>query len=139
MKFAGMFQDVMQSLVRKPATETTPRPAPIRLRGRLRWAADGCTGCALCVKDCPADAIELIRMGDKSKRFVMRYHVDRCTFCGQCVENCRFDCIHMSDEAWSLAASTRQNYTVYYGDDADVRRALGESSEDSIPEPEATG
>ena len=101
-----------------------------RLRGRLHWDPEGCTGCALCVKDCPADAIELITLDRKAKRFVMRYSADRCTFCGQCVENCRFDCISMSSEEYSLAALTHDGFTVYYGNDADVEQVLAEQSAD---------
>lgn len=126
MKIGAMLQDVLRSLVREPVTERRGVAAPARLRGKLRWTPDGCTGCALCVKDCPADALELIRLDDKARRFVMRYEVDACTFCGQCVENCRFDCLSMTDGDWSLGAPTRANFTVYYGDDADVRRVLAE-------------
>ncbi len=131
MKIAGMLQDTLRSLVQTPATEVIPVAAPARLRGRLHWNPAGCTGCALCVKDCPANAIELIRLGDKTKRFVMRYSVDRCTFCGQCVENCRFDCISMPGEEYSLAASTQVGFTIYYGDDADVGQVLAEQSADA--------
>ena len=130
MKIAGMLQDTLRSLVRTPATEVIPAAAPARLRGRLHWDLERCTGCALCVKDCPADAIELITLDRKAKRFVMRYSVDRCTFCGQCVENCRFDCISMSSEEYSLAALTHDGFTVYYGDDADVEQVLADNLAD---------
>ncbi len=125
-----MLQDTLRSLVHAPATEVTPVAAPSRLRGRLHWDPEGCTGCSLCVKDCPADAIELMTLDRKAKRFVMRYSADRCTFCGQCVENCRFDRLSMSSEEWSLAASTHAGFTIYYGDDADVEQVLAEQSAD---------
>ena len=131
MNLATMLQDALRSLIHKPITERTPSAAPPRLRGKLHWSPEGCTGCALCVKDCPADALELIRLDDKNKRFVIRYAVDRCTFCGQCVENCRFNCLTMSDEAWSLAAPTREGFTTYYGDAADVQRVLAERGSSS--------
>jgi len=126
MKLATMLEDALRSLVLKPITEQTPKTTPERLRGQLHWTPEGCTGCALCVKDCPANALELIRLDDKAKRFVMRYSVDRCTFCGQCVENCRFNCLTMSNEEWSLAAPTRDNFTTFYGDIADVQQVVAE-------------
>jgi len=123
-----MLGDVLQSLFRRPVTRRYPfewKAAPGRLRGKLTWNPERCTGCALCNKDCPSNAIELITLDKKSKRFVMRYHVDRCTFCAQCVENCRFDCLGMSSEQWELAALSKEPFTIYYGKDADVESLLG--------------
>lgn len=137
MNLAAMLEDVFHSLVRKPVTERTPGAPPPRLRGRLSWSAEGCTGCALCAKDCPAQALELIRLDERGKRFVIRYSVDRCTFCGQCVENCRPGCLTMSGEAWALAAPTRDGFTLYFGDDANVRELLAvhAANGDAAPEP----
>ena len=36
-----------------------------------------CTGCKICVRDCPARAVELVVVDKATKRFVMRFHVDR--------------------------------------------------------------
>jgi len=128
MKIGAMIGDVMQSLFRRPVTQKYPfqrRDAPARLRGKLVWNPSKCTGCALCNKDCPSGAIELITLDKKSKRFVMRYHVDRCTFCAQCVENCRFSCLEMSSQHWELAALSKEPFVVYYGNEADVQSLLG--------------
>ena len=56
-----MLLDITKSLFRQPVTEKYPferHPTPERLRGRLEWDATKCTGCGLCAKDCPADAIQ---------------------------------------------------------------------------------
>jgi formate hydrogenlyase subunit 6/NADH:ubiquinone oxidoreductase subunit I len=74
----------------------------------------------LCVKDCPAQALELITLDKKAKRFVMRYHVDRCTFCAQCVESCRFNCIGLKNDQWELASNDRGDFTIMYGRPEDV-------------------
>ncbi|MFZ1396248.1 MAG: 4Fe-4S binding protein [Candidatus Promineifilaceae bacterium] len=63
MKMGTMLQDIVTSLFRRPVTEQYPfekRPAPLRTRGMLHWNPEKCTGCCLCNKDCPANAIELI-------------------------------------------------------------------------------
>jgi formate hydrogenlyase subunit 6/NADH:ubiquinone oxidoreductase subunit I len=128
MKLAAMVKDVWRSLFLRPATEYYPferSESPVRLRGRLHWNPTGCTGCCLCNKDCPSEAIELIVLDKKAKRFVMRYHADRCTFCAQCVQNCRFDCITMSPTDWELAAIGKEPFAVYYGDDSDIDSVLG--------------
>jgi formate hydrogenlyase subunit 6/NADH:ubiquinone oxidoreductase subunit I len=122
-----MLGDVLHSLVRSPATRNYPderHETPERLRGRLHWEPANCTGCALCVKDCPSKAIELITVDKANKRFVLRYDMDRCVYCGQCVQSCRFDCLQLSSEDWELAALTRAPFTVYYGNPEDVRTVL---------------
>ena len=69
MKIATMFNDVVESLWKKPATQKYPFErvdAPQRLRGKLTWDPEKCTGCNLCSKDCPADAIEIITIDKKA-------------------------------------------------------------------------
>jgi formate hydrogenlyase subunit 6/NADH:ubiquinone oxidoreductase subunit I len=127
MKLGAMLKDTWRSLFRRPVTEYYPferREAPPRLRGQLHWKPGECTGCCLCSKDCPSEAIEVITLDKKAKRFVVRYHADRCTYCAQCVQNCRFGCLSMSNKEWELAAINKEPFTVYYGEDADVEAVL---------------
>ena len=138
MKIVTMLKDVWRSLWQRPFTEQYPfekRPAPERLRGQLHYDPENCTGCCLCSMECPAKALELITLDKKEKRFVMRYHADRCTFCAQCVQNCRFACLEMSPNEWELAATSKEPFTIYYGDEADVAQVLGRCIE---PNPEPT-
>lgn len=137
MKLATMLKDVLRSLWRPPVTERYPfekRPLPETARGRLHWDPEQCTGCGLCVKDCPADALEVITIDKKNKRFVMRYHTGRCTFCSQCVQSCRFNCLRLSDEEWELAALNREPFTVLYGRNEDIDELLaGRVTTDAEP------
>jgi formate hydrogenlyase subunit 6/NADH:ubiquinone oxidoreductase subunit I len=124
MRFGTMLFDVIGSLFRKPATQKYPferTEVPERLRGKLNWDPTKCTGCSLCVKDCPAQAIEIITIDRATKKFIARYHADRCTYCAQCVHNCRFKCVDMSNEYWELAALNKEPFTVYYGDEANLQ------------------
>ncbi len=50
---------------------------------------DKCTGCTLCIKKCPVDAIIGTK---KSPHFIVE---DKCIGCGACYEACKFDAIEV--------------------------------------------
>jgi formate hydrogenlyase subunit 6/NADH:ubiquinone oxidoreductase subunit I len=130
MKIGSMFSDIFNSFFKKPVTEKYPfekKPAPENLRGKLIYSPEKCTGCQLCVKDCPAEALELLVVDKVNKRFVMKYHADRCTFCAQCLESCRMNCLVMSNTEWEMAALNKEPFTVYYGREEDVAFILAKA------------
>ncbi len=128
MRLGMLWADLWAGLRRRPTTVPYPRERvapPPQLRGALRWDPARCTGCALCVKDCPAGAIELITVDKAAKRFVIRYAADRCVFCSQCVQSCRFKCLELSPASWELAALKRDSFNLLFGDDANVSAVVG--------------
>jgi len=136
MKLGAMFRDVTSAFFRKPVTQKYPferTPVPTRLRGKLIWNAQKCTGCSLCTKDCPSEAISLVVNDKQTKTFVMRYDVDRCIFCAQCVQNCRQKCLQMSSEDWELAALNKDAFTIYYGDENKVQSYLNQLAAANTP------
>jgi formate hydrogenlyase subunit 6/NADH:ubiquinone oxidoreductase subunit I len=122
MKIGTMLKDILDSFFKNPATQMYPFEKivpPGRYRGALIYNPAICTGCSLCVKDCPSNAIELTILDRAAKRFVLKYHMDRCIYCGQCVVNCKPKCMGMSNEDWEHARLTKE-FTVYYGKEEDV-------------------
>ena len=138
MKIGTMFKDVIASLFKKNSTQLYPfeqTPTPERFRGNLHYNPSACTGCCLCVKDCPAKAIELVTLDRATKRFVLKYHMDRCVYCGQCVVNCRFKCMGMSNTDWEHASLNKKEFTVYYGKEEDIETLLANLT---APDPKPT-
>jgi formate hydrogenlyase subunit 6/NADH:ubiquinone oxidoreductase subunit I len=132
MSVGTMLKDVLTSLVRPPVTEKYPferRPVPARLRGMVTWDAEKCTGCELCTRDCPAQALQLFVFDRKARRYVMHYQVDQCLFCAQCVQSCPQGALSMSNERWELAALCKDPFDVNYGDDEDVKAVLADRTE----------
>ncbi len=73
-----------------------PLELPPYFRGKVTIEPTLCTGCGLCVRDCPAFALELERKNRENFRLI-HYH-DRCAYCGQCEDSCRFGAIILVDE-----------------------------------------
>ena len=103
-----------------------PLELPSYLRGRVVIDIDLCRGCGLCVRDCPAFALELERESDtlsplvlspalskvegkaegsKSRdKFRLIHYPDRCAYCGQCQDVCRYEAIWLTSEYVPAAA-----------------------------------
>jgi formate hydrogenlyase subunit 6/NADH:ubiquinone oxidoreductase subunit I len=126
MRIGTMFKDILRSFFTKHTTQLYPveRIAPPqRYRGALSYTPSGCTGCSLCVKDCPSNAIELVILDRAAKKYVVKYHMDRCIYCGQCMVNCKSKSISMSNQDWEHAALEKK-FMVYYGREEDIATYL---------------
>jgi NAD-dependent dihydropyrimidine dehydrogenase PreA subunit len=55
----------------------------------MKVDADRCSGCGICVQDCPVGAIRL-----KDKKAIVR---DECTRCGACVRNCPEEALNLDE------------------------------------------
>ena len=55
-----------------------------------------CTGCELCVVDCPFDALSMVtRSTGSGSRAVAHLDADECVACGICIGSCAFDAIEL--------------------------------------------
>ena len=137
MKIGSMFKDILVSFFSAPVTEKYPFEKPEtadRFRGKLHFDPSKCTGCNLCSKDCPANALQIVIIDRAAKRFVARYNVARCVYCGQCVQSCKFKCLGMSKDDWELAALHKGTFEVKYGKEEDISTLLERLAN---PQPEA--
>jgi formate hydrogenlyase subunit 6/NADH:ubiquinone oxidoreductase subunit I len=124
-----LLPQLWRTLFTQPITVGYPF-APLELppysRGRVVIDIDLCRGCGLCVRDCPAFALEMERESDAlsplvlssstsltvnsaegSKgrdKFRLIYYPDRCAYCGQCQDVCRYEAIWLTSEYLPAAA-----------------------------------
>jgi Membrane bound hydrogenase subunit mbhN len=75
------------------ATINPPVATPPHFRGKIVYDRDGCIGCNLCIRVCPAHAIEFI---PETKR--IRIYITQCVFCSQCNDICPKGVLTMSPE-----------------------------------------
>jgi len=85
------------------AAITPPIAVPEKFRGMIRYDRDSCIGCRLCVRVCPAHAIEFL---PETKR--IRIYVTSCIFCSQCNDVCPKGSLQMSGD-FLLATEDRFN------------------------------
>jgi formate hydrogenlyase subunit 6/NADH:ubiquinone oxidoreductase subunit I len=88
-KIGAMTEFVLQSLFKKPATVKYPfekMPMPPKFRGELKFYPEKCSGCLLCMKDCPTRAITIKKVGEK--KFEAEIDLGKCIYCAQCVDSC---------------------------------------------------
>lgn len=69
--------------------ERTCRAGTCRDLRKFRINVDSCTGCTICAKKCPVNAI----IGTKRSPFFIVE--DKCTGCGLCYESCKFNAVEI--------------------------------------------
>jgi formate hydrogenlyase subunit 6/NADH:ubiquinone oxidoreductase subunit I len=100
----AMLRTLVHSVFRRPATHLYPAvkaEVPEHFRGQIRFIAKNCIGCRMCMRDCPADAVEIRKVGEK--RFEAQFNLGRCIYCAQCVDSCPKSALAVTDR-FELAA-----------------------------------
>jgi len=78
-----------------------PLEMPDGFRGKLVYDYDKCIGCGMCLKVCPANAMESYPIHDTEKdrpgkRIV--FYRGRCTYCEECVNVCPVKAIKLTKD-----------------------------------------
>ncbi len=109
-----MLRQVLSSIFQKAATSQYPFKKfamPDKFRGKIVFHAEKCIGCKLCMKDCPANAITITKVGEK--QFDCAIDLGKCIYCAQCVDSCMKKALEATKD-FELASLDRANLKVTY-------------------------
>ena len=109
-----MIKQVIESFFKKPATLMYPYIKEDTLksfRGKMKFHPEKCIGCKLCMRDCPSNAINIKKVGEKE--FEAELDLGKCIYCGQCVDSCVKKAIEVTNE-FELAVLDREKLKVTF-------------------------
>ena len=96
---AHLLPELVRTLFARRTTVRFPFESlelPAYFRGKVVIKPELCGGCGLCVRDCPAFALELERKDHEWFRLI--HYRDRCAYCGQCADSCQQGAIVLANE-----------------------------------------
>jgi len=100
---------VLKHQFKSAVTEEYPEIRP-NLNSNFRGQhtlSKSCTGCGLCIKVCPTDAIKIIK--DENNNVISyKINLGKCIFCGQCTYYCPQGAIKHTTK-FELATAKKEN------------------------------
>jgi formate hydrogenlyase subunit 6/NADH:ubiquinone oxidoreductase subunit I len=120
----------IKHLTKEPATSKYPfEKAKVypNFRGRIVFDSEKCIGCKMCMRVCPAKAIEIVISIEQptpqtgpdgnpipaKKKFDCIMNLDRCIYCAQCVDICPKKALKSSED-FELAQLDRKKLKLHY-------------------------
>jgi len=113
-KVGAVVFEAVKSIFKKPVTSEYPRKKREihkKFAGMISFEQDKCIGCNMCVRNCPANAIQITKVPDKDKVFSCTLSLANCIFCSQCVFVCPKKALYTTNK-FELAQTDKSKLTV---------------------------
>lgn len=114
MKFPFL-KEAITSLTKKPSTELYPlvkKEAPEGYRGRIKFHADKCINCGMCIRVCAPDAItRTIEKTEEGDKITFQFYLGQCTFCQMCADFCAKKAIELTKD-YSMVGTNEEDFMV---------------------------
>jgi len=147
-KIGSVLIEAVKSFFKKPVTSDYPkqkRKIHESFAGMIDFVPEKCVGCQLCVKNCPSNAIKIIKVADKM--FRCELSLAKCIFCCQCVYSCNkkalrvtssFELAQIDKSKLSVVFEPKPSETKFPETESPETKSLEtESPETKFPEPKA--
>ena len=121
IKPGKMIRQVVSSAFKKPATIRYPFikfDMPETFRGKINFYPEKCIGCKLCMRDCPSNAINIVKVGDK--KFEAEFRLDKCLYCSQCVDSCLKKALETTNEFELAQLDSKKLNITFHGKPEDT-------------------
>lgn len=106
----------LKGIVSKPSTEKYPfvkKEAPKGYRGKIKFNAENCIACGMCIRVCAPGAITMTK-GEKTnegENITMDFSLNSCTFCKMCEDFCPRKAIELTNE-YSMIATDKNDLII---------------------------
>jgi formate hydrogenlyase subunit 6/NADH:ubiquinone oxidoreductase subunit I len=108
-------KEAVKSLFKSPVTRKYPVVSvetPEKYRGKIKFNAEVCIGCGLCIRVCsPSAIVKTIKPVDGGQEITMSFDMGSCTFCGYCSDFCPKNAIELTQD-YSLVCTDKNDLIV---------------------------
>lgn len=102
-------KEAVKSLFKSPVTNKYPYVKPVvpeGYRGKIKFNADLCIGCGLCIRVCsPSCITKSVKTNTDTQEITMNFDMAACTFCKMCADFCPKNAIDFTTEYSLISVS----------------------------------